>query len=125
LPAAGGGEHDESGSERAYHRGIMTETDFHSAVEGVLARIEAALETHDELDFSLEGGVLTIECPDGSRLIVNRQTPNREIWVAARSGGFHYAHREGEWRDTRSNEELFASLARLIDAQSGVKVGFS
>ena len=103
----------------------MTETDFHRAVEAVLARIDGALDAHDELDVSLEEGVLTVECPDASRIIVNRQTPNREIWVAARSGGFHYVLRDGEWRDTRTSEELFATLARLIKAQSGVEVAFS
>jgi CyaY protein len=73
----------------------------------------------------LEGGVLDITCPDASRIIVNRQTPNREIWVAARSGGFHFVSREGAWRDTRSGEELYASLARLIEQQSGVPVRWS
>jgi len=103
----------------------MTETDFHRDVDAVLARIDSALDEHDELDVSLEGGVLTMECPDASKIIVNRQTPNREIWVAARSGGFHYAHRDGEWRDTRTSEELFATLARLIKAQSGAEVAFN
>jgi CyaY protein len=102
----------------------MTETDFHRAVDAVLARIESAAESSDALDVDLEGGVLTLECPDGTRIIVNRQTPNREIWVAARSGGFHFSHRDGEWRDTRSGEELFASLARIIAAQAHVDVGF-
>jgi CyaY protein len=102
----------------------MNETDFHLAVDGVLARIETAVEAHDELDVDLEGGVLTIGCPGDTRIIVNRQTPNREIWVAARSGGFHFAFRDGAWRDTRSGEELFASLARLIAAQSGPRVAF-
>jgi CyaY protein len=102
----------------------MTESEFHRAVDGVLARIEAALEPHDDLAVDLEGGVLTVECPDESRVIVNRQTPNREIWVAARSGGFHFAWRENAWRDTRSGEEFFASLARILAAQAGVNVGF-
>lgn len=105
--------------------GIMNESEFHRAVDAVLERIEAALAAHDALDLDLEGGVLSIECPDASRIIVNRQTPNREIWVAARSGGFHFASREGAWRDTRSGEELFASLARLIEAQSGERVRWS
>jgi len=100
---------------------IMTESDFHRAVDAALARIEAAVEAEDELDSDLEGGVLTIECEDASRIIVNRQTPNREIWVAARSGGFHFVLRDGLWRDTRSNEELFASLARVLHAQCGVE----
>ena len=105
--------------------GIMTESDFHRAVDAVLERVETALEEHDALDVDVEEGVLTVGCPDGSRIIVNRQTPNREIWVAARSGGFHFASREGAWRDTRSADELFASLARLIEMQAGVRVRFS
>ena len=102
----------------------MTETEFHRAVDAVLARIESALEAIDDLDVDLEGGVLTVECPDGSRVIVNRQTPNREIWVAARSGGFHFAWRDGAWRDTRAGSELFESLARIFASQAGVEVGF-
>jgi CyaY protein len=102
----------------------MTETEFHRAVDAVLARIESALEAVDDLDVDLEGGVLTVECADGSRVIVNRQTPNREIWVAARSGGFHFAWRDGAWRDTRAGSELFESLARIFASQAGVEVGF-
>jgi CyaY protein len=90
----------------------------------VLARIEAAAEDVPELDVDLEAGILTLTCADGSRIIVNRQTPNREIWVAARSGGFHFSSREGAWRDTRSGDELFASLARVIASQAGVQVDF-
>jgi CyaY protein len=98
----------------------MNESEFHRAVDGVLARIESSVEDEDALDVDLESGILTIVCEDGSRVIVNRQTPNREIWIAARSGGYHFAWRDGAWRDTRSGEELFASLARAIEAQSGV-----
>jgi CyaY protein len=102
--------------------GIMTESEFHRAVDAVLARVEACVEGHDELDVDLEGGVLTITCPDDTRVIVNRQTPNREIWVAARSGGFHFTARESAWRDTRSGDELFASLTRILESQAGVHV---
>ncbi len=102
--------------------GIMTESEFHSAVDVVLARIEASVEKAAELDVDLESGILTITCPDASRVIVNRQTPNREIWVAARSGGFHFSWRDGQWSDTRSGDELFASLARILASQAGARV---
>ena len=105
-------------------RGIMTESEFHRAVDAVLARVESAVEATDTLEVDLESGILTITCPDASRIIVNRQTPNREIWVAARSGGFHFSSREGAWRDTRSGEELFASLTRVIALQSGENIAF-
>ena len=99
----------------------MNESEFHRAVDAILARIESSLEDADDLDVSLESGILDVECPDGSRVIVNRQTPNREIWVAARSGGFHFRFEDGAWRDTRSGQELFASLASVIESQSGTK----
>lgn len=102
----------------------MNESDFHRAVDAVLARIESGVEDVDGLDVDLESGILTVTCPDASRIIVNRQTPNREIWVAARSGGFHFTFRDGHWRDTRSGDELFASLARLIALQGGENVAW-
>jgi CyaY protein len=102
----------------------MNESDFHRAVDAVLARVESAVEASDTLDSDLEGGILTVTCADGTRVIVNRQTPNREIWVAARSGGFHFTFRDGAWRDTRSGDELFASLARVIASQSGESIAF-
>ena len=103
--------------------GIMNETDFHRSVDAVMARIEASLED-SSLDTDLESGILTVTCPDESRVIVNRQTPNREIWVAARSGGFHFRFEGGEWRDTRSGDELFASVRRVVAAQSGAQLDF-
>jgi CyaY protein len=102
----------------------MNETEFHRAVDAVLERIERSVEASDALDVDLEAGILTVTCPGDSRVIVNRQTPNREIWVAARSGGFHFAWRDGQWRDTRSGEELFASLARILSAQAGENVAW-
>jgi CyaY protein len=100
--------------------GIMTESEFHRAADALIARIESTLENEEGVDVDVEAGILTLTFGDSSRVIVNRQAPNREIWVAARSGGFHFAWRDGEWRDTRSGDELFASLDRVIAAQGGV-----
>jgi len=50
---------------------------------------------------------------------VNRHVAAREIWVAARAGGFHFRWDGSAWRDTRDGGELFAALSRLISAQSG------
>jgi CyaY protein len=125
LLAARGEYHEQGGGEeRAYHARIMTESEFHRAVDAVLSRIEAAVEREEDLDVELESGILTITCPDESRVIVNRQTPNREIWVAARSGGFHFRFADGRWSDTRSGEDLFATIARVVAAQSGAKLAF-
>jgi CyaY protein len=63
-----------------------------------------------------------MEFDDDSKIIVNGNTPLREIWVAAKAGGFHYRLHDGRWTDTRSGDELFAALSRLVSQQSGTPV---
>ena len=100
----------------------MDATEFEAAADDMLERIERALESL-ELDFERkEGGVLEVEFDDGSKIIVNRHSAAREIWVAARSGGFHFRGDGGTWRDTRGGEELLAALSRLVSEQLGRRV---
>ena len=105
----------------------MTETEFIAAADRTLAAIgdalDAALATSDaDVDWNVNDGILEIECEDGGKLVVNRHAPNREIWVAARSGGFHFRREAGHWRDTRSGEELGAVLERLLAQQARIGV---
>jgi CyaY protein len=94
----------------------------------MLAHIESALETLQnnggpDFDFELKpGGVLEIEFDNGSKIIVNRHGAAREIWLAARSGGYHFRYDNSQWLDTRSGERLLVSLARCMGEQSGEAV---
>jgi len=97
----------------------MNEAEFEAQAAAALEALEQALE-QTELDFELKaGGVLEIEFDDASKIIVNRHTAAREIWVAARSGGFHFRWDGAAWRDTRSGAELFGALSELVSQQSG------
>lgn len=102
----------------------MNDSEFSALADRALARIEAALEASGaDLDFELgPGGVLEIEFVDGSKIIVNRHAAAREIWVAARAGGFHYRWDGMVWCDTRDGSELMAALSALVSAQAGVPV---
>ena len=98
----------------------MLESSFHNTVDAALIAIENALDDCDaDIDSELTNGILTLGFEDDSKVIVNRQTPNREIWVAAKSGGFHFRHDGAAWRDTRSGEQLESLLSRVISEQSG------
>ena len=110
---------------------MTTDSTFIAAADATLAAIGAALdaalagddnEVDNGTDWSLIDGILEIECGDGSKLIVNRHVPNREIWVAARAGGFHFRADNGVWRDTRSGGELAAQLTELLREQGGLAV---
>jgi CyaY protein len=100
----------------------MTESEYAQQADALFHRLDHALEAAD-IDYELAaGGILEMEFEDGSKIIVNRQTPMREIWVAAKSGGFHYRWQDGQWIDTRSGEELFAALERMVSQQAGEAV---
>jgi len=102
----------------------MDEREFGQRADEALERIEAALEATG-VDADVErkdGGVLEIEFEDGSRMVINRQGAARELWVAARAGGFHFRWDGAAWRDTREGTELFAALSKLVSAQSGRSV---
>ena len=99
----------------------MDERQFEALATQALQRIERALdESGIDADFELkEGGVLELEFANRSKIIVNRHGAAREIWVAARAGGFHFRWDGSAWRDTRDGSELFAALSKLVSAQSG------
>src|SRR6266705_2775624 len=100
---------------------MMNDTEFESLAAKALARIEAAVEESGlDADVELkEGGVLEIEFANRSKIVVNRHATAREIWVAARSGGFHFRWDGAAWRDTRDGAELFSALSKLVSAQGG------
>jgi CyaY protein len=101
----------------------MTETEFNDLAESILDAVEAAVEsTGADIEATRSGNVLTLELADRSKVVVNSQTPMRQIWVAAKSGGFHFALQDGQWRDTRDGSELFAALSRVVSAQGGEPV---
>jgi len=103
----------------------MTESEFNQRVDDILVRIEDAVDASGaDVDYETAAGILTLSFADGSKLIVNRQTPLRQIWVATRAGGFHYdydAERDLWVRDSDA-EELFAGLSAHCTAQAGEPV---
>jgi CyaY protein len=108
---------------------MSTESEFVALTDRVLMSIGAALDlaadsSDADIDWSLNDGILTVDCGGGGKVLVNRHLPNRELWVAAKSGGFHFKADGGAWRDTRSGEALATVLARLLQAQSGVEIAF-
>ncbi len=121
---------------------LMEESEFHKRVDAILAVIEAAMDnTESDIDAELNGGILTLTFENGSKIIVNRQTPNREIWVAAKSGGFHFRHEKNadnsnekanspqqkltSWHNTRTGESLADLLTRVVSEQAGEVINFT
>ena len=106
----------------------MTESEFLTMAAETLDNIESSLEqaaavSDLDLEFSRSGNVLEIEFVDNaSKIIINSQAPMQEIWVAAKSGGFHYKREGSQWINTRNASELFAALSEMVSLQSGCEL---
>ena len=99
----------------------MTPSEFDSLADAMLERIARAVEeSRADCDCEPKGsGVLELEFADGTRIVVNRHSAARQIWVAARSGGYHFRWNGSDWVDTREGGELLAALSKLVSEQSG------
>lgn len=102
----------------------MTDAEFESLADATLSALERAIDKVElDADVQTKGaGVLEIEFADGTKMVINRHAAAREIWVAAKAGGFHFRHDGKAWRDTRDGSELYAALSRLVSAQSATPV---
>ncbi|WP_255558756.1 iron donor protein CyaY [Polynucleobacter sp. AP-Kaivos-20-H2] len=108
---------------------------FYQLGSNLLHSIEVALETADEaldLDLDIErqgGNVINIRFKDKSVIVINTQPPLHEIWVAAKSGGYHYrwagTMAQPLWLDTKTGKELLSDLTEFASAQAGQTVKMS
>lgn len=104
----------------------MNESEFTDLAEQTMIAIEEAVENSGaDIDYDTISDILTLEFETGTQIIINRQTPASQIWVAARSGGFHFDYDadSASWRlDSDHSQELFACLSKYCSEQAGVTV---
>jgi CyaY protein len=104
----------------------MTEAQFNQIVDELMFSIEESIDDSGaDMDYENTAGMLTITCEaNGSQIILSRQPALGEIWLAARSGGFHFKLDETLWKNTVSGEPLITMLSDACLAQSGEKINF-
>jgi len=108
----------------------MTDLEYMDRAEAVLQAIELACDRiNDESDADVDnqrvGGMITLTFANRSQIVINLQKPLQEIWLAARSGGYHYQFDGSQWQDTKGQGEFFAHLTREASAQAGQSLVFS
>ncbi|RVD79365.1 iron donor protein CyaY [Pseudomonas koreensis] len=103
----------------------LSEARFHDLVDATQQALEELLEDHAD-DIEITAGMMTIKFDNGSQLIISRQEPLRQLWLAARSGGFHFDYDEesGKWSCEKSEELLGEVLARCVQDQAGLELDF-
>lgn len=109
---------------------VMTDPEYMDFAEALLARIEARCDqlnetTDADIDNQRVGGMVTLAFADGSQIVVNLQKPLQEVWLASRSGGYHFRYQDGVWRDTKTGEDFFERLSASVSEHAGMPLTFS
>lgn len=102
----------------------MNESEFNDIVDDVLVSIEDAIEdacdeSGADIDYETSSGILTVSFTNGTQIIINRQTPLKQIWLAARQGGFHFDYDNDSQQWLCHGKELFAALSEYSTEQAG------
>jgi CyaY protein len=108
----------------------MTDTEYLDHAEALLRAVELACDrineqTDADIDNQRVGGMITLSFANRSQIVVNLQKPLQEVWLAARTGGFHYRFNGQAWMDTKGQGEFFDCLSRCASEQSGLALRFS
>lgn len=107
----------------------MNESEFREIADQTLENIQAAIDDSGaDIDYDEIGGVLTLEFENGSKIIFSKQGAMNQLWMAAKSGGFHFDYNEDSelWVcDSGEKEELYKMLSRLATEQAGEEISLS
>lgn len=97
----------------------MKESEFHVLADAQFQKIEDAIEACGvDIDCDSSGGILTLTFENRSKIIINKQPPLCQIWVATRANGFHFDYKDGQWIDNREGHELMALLSAACTTQA-------
>jgi CyaY protein len=107
----------------------MTDPEFMDHAERLLKAVEANCDRINDdnladIDNQRTGGMVTLVFSNHSQIVINLQKPLHEIWLAAKSGGYHYKFDGQHWMDTKGQGEFFSSLSKYASEQAGVALGF-
>ncbi|MCK5723465.1 MAG: iron donor protein CyaY [Gammaproteobacteria bacterium] len=105
----------------------MNESEFNDIVDNIFIEIEDAIEeVCDEkgadIDYETTSGILTLSFTNGTQIIINRQAPLKQIWVAARQGGFHFDFNSEAKQWLCNDKELFSALSEYCSEQAGQSI---
>jgi len=102
---------------------VITESEFNELIEHTFEALEEALDQIDaDIDYQMSGSVLTVEFDNDTKLVFSRQPPTRQLWLAARAGGFHFAYDKavGDWRGTRDGQLFRLFVVDQMKVQGGI-----
>lgn len=99
----------------------LSQTQYLDLAEQAMRAVENAADAAD-VESRRDGSVLNLELDNGEQVIINLQAPVQELWLASKSGAYHFRCRQGQWRDTREGLSFGELLRRAVSDQGGPRL---
>jgi CyaY protein len=104
----------------------MNDSQYNLIADEMLLAVEEAIEDcGTDIDFESVSGLLTLTFLDGSKIILNKQEPLHEIWVATKFNGHHFECVENVWMDKRGGGEFWQFISSAVSLQAGTNIVLS
>lgn len=104
----------------------MNDSQYHQMVDELLIKLEEALdECAVDIDYESASGILTLIFPDNSKIIINKQSPLQQIWVATKFNGHHFNYQGEIWIDERTDAEFWSFMDEAASKQAGKAISFN
>ncbi|KTF13799.1 iron donor protein CyaY [Pseudoalteromonas sp. H105] len=101
----------------------MTDHEYHQLAEALMFTIEEQVDDCEaDLDYESAQGILEIIFADRSKIVINKQAPLHQVWVATKFNGHHFELQGDKWIDNRSGAEFWQFMNEATTRQAGQTV---
>ncbi|MCW8833089.1 MAG: iron donor protein CyaY [Colwellia sp.] len=101
----------------------MNDSQYNLIAEDLLLAVEEAIEDCGvDIDYEGTGGLLTLTFKNASKIIINKQAPLHEVWVATKFNGHHFTYADEQWIDKRGGDEFWQFLSNAVSKQAEIEV---
>ena len=85
------------------------------ALDTILEKADELSDERDDVEAELSSGVLTLKIAGAGTWVINKQVPNRQLWLSSPvSGPCRYEYVDGTWTHTRDGSSLHELLEREL-----------
>ncbi|MDY0251074.1 MAG: iron donor protein CyaY [Pseudomonas sp.] len=95
----------------------LSDSQFHDLVDATQRNLEDIIDDSDvDIDIENSAGILTLTFINQQQLILSRQEPLKQLWLADRSGGFHFDfdNQDQQWRCDSNQQTLSEMLSEIL-----------
>lgn len=103
----------------------MNDSQYHQMVDDLLINLEEMLDdVKADIDYESASSILTLIFVNGTKIIINKQPPLHQLWVATKFNGHHFNFQDGLWIDERTGVEFWQFMNDAATKQAGEPVSF-